>query len=480
MQVSRGFLAVAGFLLSSTPSSGQAVPDAGAPKVTLAVPSGAPLRLYLTKRVSKSLGAPIQAKVLDPVFSFDREVIPAGTIALGSVTRTVPAGKWQRIAAILNGDFTPLRQAEAEFTTLRLPDGRELTTITVASMGLNSFYVEPKANGKKGRSASPGPNGGILGTAKQTAKDRLNGAINARSRGIADIVRAPNRKEKLVDFLWAKLPYHPQYWRSGTRFDAPLRDPLGFGSVEVKPEEMSALGTQPAPDSVAHVRLLTELDSASAKQGDKVEAVLTAPVFSPQHALVLPEGTRLRGEVVVAKKARCFHRPGQLRFSFQGVDLPAEVASLRQAAPARVALTTQGTLQDAEGNGTTPIAVDDEGGVKAKESKTRFIAPVISLMLASRAADNDEGHHTTTAKGPEANVSGRTLGGSLGFGLVGAALSQTSRYVGMAFGYYGLAWSVYSNVIARGGEVQFDKNAMMDIRFGSRTPAPSAAPTAGH
>jgi hypothetical protein len=41
----------------------------------------------------------------------------------------------------------------------------------------------------------------------------------------------------------------------------------------------------------------------------------------------------------------------------------------------------------------------------------------------------------------------------------------------MVFGYYGLAWSVYSSVIAKGGEVQFDKNAMMDIRFGGRPPA---------
>ena len=45
----------------------------------------------------------------------------------------------------------------------------------------------------------------------------------------------------------------------------------------------------------------------------------------------------------------------------------------------------------------------------------------------------------------------------------------------MAFGYYGLAWSVYSSVIARGGEVQFDKNAMMDIKFGTRTPPPAAS-----
>ena len=52
--------------------------------------------------------------------------------------------------------------------------------------------------------------------------------------------------------------------------------------------------------------------------------------------------------------------------------------------------------------------------------------------------------------------------------MLGAAAAQSSRYVGMAFGYYGLAWSVYSSVIARGGEVQFDNNAVMDIKFGSR------------
>ena len=41
--------------------------------------------------------------------------------------------------------------------------------------------------------------------------------------------------------------------------------------------------------------------------------------------------------------------------------------------------------------------------------------------------------------------------------------------MGIAFGYYGL-WSVYSNVIARGGEVQFDRDAVMDIKFEVRTP----------
>src|SRR4029077_18756107 len=112
--------------------------------------------------------------------------------------------------------------------------------------------------------------------------------------------------------------------------------------------------------------------------------------------------------------------------------------------------------------------------VQAQESKTRFIAPVISLLLASKAADNDAEHHGAGGVGgPNANISGRTLGGASGFGFVGVALSQSSSYVGMAFGYYGLAWSVYSNVIAKGSEVQFNQNAMMDIRFGGRAPVPA-------
>ena len=53
-----------------------------------------------------------------------------------------------------------------------------------------------------------------------------------------------------------------------------------------------------------------------------MEALVTAPLFSPEHKLVLPEGTKLTGEVVLAKKARSFHRAGQLRFNFQKVDLP--------------------------------------------------------------------------------------------------------------------------------------------------------------
>src|SRR5690242_16509038 len=80
------------------------------PKIELTVPSGAPLRLYLTGRVSKKPGTPVQAKVLDPVFAFDREVIPPGSLVTGQVSRVQPVTKWERFRAIVNGDFTPLRR----------------------------------------------------------------------------------------------------------------------------------------------------------------------------------------------------------------------------------------------------------------------------------------------------------------------------------------------------------------------------------
>ena len=475
MRIKLGFLAVAVSSLFVASAVAQAPPDEGASKVLLNVPAGAPLRLYLTNRVSKRAGAPVQAKIMEPVFAFDREVIPAGTVALGRVSRTQAVGKWERVRAILNGDFTPLRRAEVEFTTLKLPNGRELATHTLESMGLNSIYIEPSTKKKKkDHNAQPqNQNGGILGTAKQAAKDRIKGAINARSRGFADIVRGPNKKEKFVDFLWSKAPYHPQYWRRGTRFDAPLRDPLELGFAPVKEDDIRALGTQPPADSVAHVRLLTPLSSASAKQGQSVEALLTAPVFSRDHKLVLPEGTRLTGEVVLARKARHFHRAGQLRFNFQKVDLPEQAANLRPSAPGPTTLKTQAILEAAEASGKAPVEVDSEGGVKAKESKTRFIAPAIALVVASQAGY--EGRHPDrdepgVSVGGGSHVSGRTLGGGLGLGMAGAAIAQTSPYVGMAFGYYGLAWSVYSSVIGRGAEVEFEKNAMMEIKFGARTP----------
>src|SRR4051812_39935608 len=89
--------------------------------IPLTVPAGVPLRLYLTKGVSKRAGAPVEATLLAPVYVFDRKVIPSGARVLGHVSRLQPVSKWERTRVVLGGDFTPLRVAQIEFTSLVLP-----------------------------------------------------------------------------------------------------------------------------------------------------------------------------------------------------------------------------------------------------------------------------------------------------------------------------------------------------------------------
>jgi hypothetical protein len=457
--------------------SGAAEPDN--PKtIDLSVPAGVPIRVYLTKRIPKKAGTPVEAKLLDTLWAYDRPVVPAGAVVSGVVRRIGPVPKMERAKAVLGGDFTPLHTAWIEFTEVHLPDGKTVPLHTVESAGMNSLVP----GGTVKMVAAQQANSGVMGSAKQKAKDAMHAEID-RAKSVILIAKAPGKKDRLYDFLMSKLPYHPQYFRNGTRFDAELREPVSFGTETLQPGSLAAIGSEPSADMVAHARLITGLDSASAQLGEPVEAVLSAPLFSPNHHLVLPEGTRLLGSVVVAKPARWFHRGGQLRFTFSSYQIPpallpppAEaspaVVRTEAAKPRVLELRTRATLQAAESDGKTPVKIDSEGGVEAKESKTRFIAPAISALIARAAADNDpERAKDGTITGQNPNVGGRTLGGVSGFGLLGAVAAQSSRYVGTAFGFYGLAWSVYSNIIARGFEIDFPKNAMVDVRFNTRAAA---------
>jgi hypothetical protein len=444
------------------------------------VPAGVPLQLYLIKRAPKKLGAAVEAKVLEPVYAFDRLVIPAGAEVEGRVTELWPVSKGQRARAMLGGDFTPLRTASIEFTTVTLPDGSKLPVHTAPNAGLNTIVSSRPLRAKNPGSSQ---NAGVLGTAKQDAKDAIQGQVD-RVKSIPDLVRGPDKKEKVEDYLMGKLPYHPEYFRKGLRFDAELAQPLAFGSEQLSPASVATLGTQPAAGSLAHARLLTAVSSAFSSQGEKVEAVLAEPVYAAGHKLILPEGTHVEGMVVRAQKARSFHRAGQLRFTFREVQPPEQIARLseqtaheqtlfvaeapKQEKP-QLKIRTEANLSSAESAGKTPIKVDSEGGVRATESKTRFLAAAAAVLVARRAGDLDPvRNHSGVVVGQSQNVGGRTLGGGFGFGLLGAAISQTSRNVGAAFGCYGMAWALYSSLIARGSQVEFGKNAMIEIRFDAR------------
>ena len=460
-------------LVSAACAYAQNPPTAPAPgvqKVPLVVTPGVPLRLYLTRRLSKRLGAPVDAKLLEPLFSFDRAVVPAGSEVLGRVDRIEPVDKMRRAAALLGGDFTPLHDAEVKFTTIVLPDGRRIPIKTMDTAGLNT--IVPAHPSKQKQQAPQNANGGILGTGKRQLQAGID-AAKQKVSGIADMVRGPGKMERIEDFLITKLPYHPQWVRNGTRFDAELRDPLQFGEASLKPDALSALGTQPPPDSIAHVRLLSTIRSDKAKRGDPVQAMLSQPLFTSDQKLIFPAGSLLTGSVTTAHRARWLHRGGQLRFSFQRMDLPPQYARIAPAVSEHPVTRADAVVAAAESAASGDVKVDSEGTVTASNPKTRFIAPAISLLIANQAADRDAGKHVGAGAGASSNVSGRTLGGAAGFGLLGTAAAQASPIVGEVFGFYGLGWSVYSNLVAPGNEVEFDRNAAMDIRFGGRAPLPA-------
>src|ERR1700682_4468410 len=154
-----------------------------AQNVELTVPAGVPLRLYLTKRIPKRANAPVEAKLLTPIYAFDHEVIPAGTLVLGHVSRGQSVPRWERIRAILGGDLTPLRVAHIQFTSLVPADGNPIALDTIESPGLNSLV--PLKPAKQQISNVPGNKGGILDAGKQKAKDAINGQV-ARIKSIPD------------------------------------------------------------------------------------------------------------------------------------------------------------------------------------------------------------------------------------------------------------------------------------------------------
>ncbi len=445
--------------------------------VGLSVGSGVPLRLYITQRLRMRTGEPVRAKMIEATYAFDRVVIPPGVEVQGHVTRLDPAPKMVRARAILGGDFTPLHSARAEFTTILMPDGRQVSIHTLDSTGLPDIYQPPrppKKNQKRANNKAPrepkAP--GTMDGVRQQVNQQINGRINAKSRGIADLIRGPNKRERLLDFLITKLPYHPQWYRRGTRFDAVLQEPMDFGTVRVAADALRNVGRQPSADSSAQVRLFCTVTSATAKRGDKIEGVLSQPMSSPSDGLILPEGTRLTGAVTQVRPARWLHRSGRLRFSFDQVEPPAfALLRLDPPAPRHV----EARLASVESDPRAGVKVDEEGMAKATESKARLLAPAIAAIVATRSADNDAGRNHQVSGTSDANYGGRALGGFSGFGLLGTAAARGSRIAGTALGFYGLAWSVYSTILSRGPEVEFQMNTAMQIRFGTRTPTPPLA-----
>ena len=111
--------------------------------IALTVPAGTPLKVALDQEVRvQKVGQPVHGKITEPVYSFDKIVVPTGSEVTGKIAGIDGVSKMQRTLAALNANFSPDRRVHIEFDELVLADGRHLplhTVVSPASQGVLQF-----------------------------------------------------------------------------------------------------------------------------------------------------------------------------------------------------------------------------------------------------------------------------------------------------------------------------------------------------
>lgn len=380
--------------------------------VPLTVDEGFPLRVILTDKLRCRENEPVRGKLIASVYAFDREVIPVGAEVLGRITDFREAGKWKRVLSILAADFTPPREPRITFDALVLPDGTRIPIETSVVAGADTRV-------------------------KESGKDRVKRVLG----GLA--------------------PYRPQSLPVGTRVDAILLRPLDFGVAVFRTEELEKIGSQPPAGSRVSALLVTPVDSRTSTPGAPVEARVTRPLFSSDHRLIVPVGSRLRGEVLDVSAARKWHRHGELAFRFTTMERPVSMAT--RALPVR---KIEGYVVSVNGAGDRDdTRVNEEGETRISESRTRFIAPAYALLKADRAIhDSGDPFDRALAGAYGSKVTTQIAGRDPALGLAGSISGTMVPAVGIGLGLNGAARSIYS-IIGRGQEIRLPVHTPMEIRL---------------
>ncbi|HEX4785383.1 MAG TPA: hypothetical protein VH350_13650 [Candidatus Sulfotelmatobacter sp.] len=426
--------------------------------VPMSIPSGTPIKVALDSEVRiRQVGQPIHGKTTDPVYAFDKLLIPVGTSVIGIVSAIDPVPKKIRTLQAMDANFSPVRAVHVQFDELVMSDGSRILMQTVASPAPNGVLrfvpANEKAKTNKVQDAA----------AKKVSATRQQ--IHQQWANLQKQIHDPGKMHKLKRLAVAQLPVHPQYIEVGTNFNADLQQPLDFGTESVKPELLTNVGAPPPSGSSVHARLLTPLNSSTSHKGDSVEALITEPLVASDH-LILPEGSVIRGSVMQVQPARRLARNGQLRILFHEVAPPN---GLEQ----KVVTSLEGVAV-AKGE---HLKLDAEGGAQVTTPRTRYLTTGIQVMLAAASASPDGDRNLHGGGGGGGDVGGSAANGASGFRFVGmvVGLLARNRVVATGFGAYGAASSIYYHFLARGRDVVYPKDMAMVIGLGARESKPNAS-----
>jgi hypothetical protein len=130
--------------------------------------------------------------------------------------------------------------------------------------------------------------------------------------------------------------------------------------------------------SELHVRLKTKVSSAASKPGERVEAVLIAPVLSGG-TIAIPAGAGVAGEVKEAKPSKGPEDRAHLRIAFTEVRAGGKLFSLplrlKDVDNAREIVEKDGKILGIVGSQTISARIDQGIGMVAESS------PDLALLL---------------------------------------------------------------------------------------------------
>jgi hypothetical protein len=393
---------------------------------TLVVEPGNDFRAALEKGVRlKSVGQPITAKLLEPVYAGEALAIPAGATAKGHVSAISTAPMRKRAGRLLDGDFTPPKTVHVTFDQLVLSDGTLVPIHTDSAAALssvaNSRYL-PKAQ---------------------------RAGVRQKLKDAAAPLREPNKLQRLGELAVTSLPYHPEYIDQGTVFATALLAPVTV-RVPVQPDRAS----QQVSDYL-YLHLLTPINSSMSMAGTQIEAVVSQPYYQADHQLLYPAGTRITGTVQKASSAGWMKRNGRIVFAFRSVHMPDGTTT-----------EIHSTVGGIQAERSQALDVGKEGEIKATTSTfARLLAPV-SFIGPSRAVADSTLEKTAWSRSGE---------GRKGFGLLGAGAAQASASTAIGFGYFGAAKRLCEAFITKGSNVELPAHTPIFLRLDSSDPSAELA-----
>src|SRR5580700_2683699 len=120
----------------------------------LTVHKGTALQVVLDKEVRiQKVGQEVHGRVAEPIYAFDKIVVPVGAKVAGQITQLEDVSGGKRFLDALNADFSPSRKVQIEFHEIELADGRRIpihTAVAPDSGQVIQFVTSANAAKKTG------------------------------------------------------------------------------------------------------------------------------------------------------------------------------------------------------------------------------------------------------------------------------------------------------------------------------------------